>query len=287
MFRFFGSKTTYAAVRNHAVAVARGEWVCFVDSDDLIHPQMLEHLYEAAINSGAGISMCGLKEAEHLPDGFFNKCQAVFSTIQIDASSMEEFYSHGEHRYWVTVGKLIRRDILDILPFTEGRIYEDNAVVCRWLHEAQVVANTQQRYYFYQVNQGSTTKSTFSIKKLDFLWAMEEQFAFYKKVGYTAMEKNIAAYYLKTAAWYSSRVRNELNNIQAAADVRRRMKRVLREYPLESLPMTDAEKIEIRRAFHPLAAQIRRIPRVVCETLAGDGIGGLGRRILRKFKKYE
>ena len=31
-----------AAARNAAVKMALGEWICFVDSDDVIHPQMLE-----------------------------------------------------------------------------------------------------------------------------------------------------------------------------------------------------------------------------------------------------
>jgi len=36
-----------AAARNHGLKIAQGTWICFVDSDDLIHPQMIETLYLA------------------------------------------------------------------------------------------------------------------------------------------------------------------------------------------------------------------------------------------------
>ena len=49
-----------AAARNRALAAAKGEWVCFVDSDDAVHPQMLERLRQAAAESGA--------DYEHVPD---------------------------------------------------------------------------------------------------------------------------------------------------------------------------------------------------------------------------
>ena len=39
-----------AAARNYALAAAEGEWVCFVDSDDAVHPQMLERLRQAGVN---------------------------------------------------------------------------------------------------------------------------------------------------------------------------------------------------------------------------------------------
>ena len=30
-----------SAARNHAMKLAKGNWICFVDSDDRIHPRML------------------------------------------------------------------------------------------------------------------------------------------------------------------------------------------------------------------------------------------------------
>ena len=48
-----------AAARNHALAAAKGDWVCFVDSDDAVHPQMLERLRQAAAER---------RGHEHVPD---------------------------------------------------------------------------------------------------------------------------------------------------------------------------------------------------------------------------
>lgn len=43
----------YAAVTNHAIARARGEWVVFVDADDLIEPDYLAVMLEAGERFGA------------------------------------------------------------------------------------------------------------------------------------------------------------------------------------------------------------------------------------------
>ena len=73
-----------AAARNHALAKARGDWVCFVDSDDLIHPQMVERLLSAAEGSGAGISMCRMLEAQTPPEDFFRQSGGAWQSLPMD-----------------------------------------------------------------------------------------------------------------------------------------------------------------------------------------------------------
>ena len=60
-----------AAARNTAIAIAKGEWIHFVDSDDLIHPQMLELLY-GAVDESTQISMCGVYQGSNLSESFFS-----------------------------------------------------------------------------------------------------------------------------------------------------------------------------------------------------------------------
>lgn len=184
-----------AAARNRAVAEANGEWIHFVDSDDVIHPQMLEILYCAAVENHVNISMCGAIESEEIPEAFYSIQHRHVRVRDTDEESMEDLLEHGEHRYWVVWGKLIRKRIIQKLPFTQGRIYEDNAIVCQWLYEAGKVADLEECLYFYFINEQGTTKKGFSRKQLDYLWALRKQIRFFRKKKYTRMVKKIKERY--------------------------------------------------------------------------------------------
>ncbi len=237
-----------AAARNHALAIARGQWLTFVDSDDVIHPQMLEHLHRVAEDNGVDISMCGAVEEKTLPCAFYGTRTGESVRKTMDERGLEELYDHGEHRYWVVCGKLIRRQIVEKIPFTHGRFYEDNAVAFRWLHAAGAVADIQERYYFYQVNPEGTTKSRFSRKQLDFLWALEEQRRFYKNVGFDRMECHAAVYQLKATSWYLPKVCDELHDRLTAERMRRKMRKLLKAYRPDqlALPSVEYEKIKMQ-----------------------------------------
>ena len=50
-----------SAARNAGLSLAKGDYFCFVDSDDTIEAEMLEKLYDAIKRTNADLSICGFK----------------------------------------------------------------------------------------------------------------------------------------------------------------------------------------------------------------------------------
>ena len=238
-----------AAARNIGVKLAKGKWVHFVDSDDCIHPQMLEILLNMVKKYSANISMCGTIEAKEIPVDFFEVIDVSSSKYMCELVCehyLRDIITLGDKLYWIVWGKLIKKEIVEKYPFEENRIYEDNAVVCKWLVEAKTVAIINYPLYFYYVNKLGTTKSAFSEKQLDRLWALEEQIKFYRKINYKEMYKLIIARYLVACA--------SCLNATQDKKVRRRIKYLFYKQTLINffkIKLSYNEKIHIGEAFYP------------------------------------
>ena len=256
-----------AAARNHAMTIARGQWISFVDSDDVIHPQYLELLYNGAMEMGVPISMCRFVEGSTMPVDFFRAREPEFQKLSMAEDALVQLYDREEYPGWVACTKLVRREIVEGYPFTEGRVFEDNEAVSRWICQAGSLASTQQQLYYYRTNDSSTTKSSFSLKKLDYLWALESITGFYGSIGYCKMQSRFADRYADAAAESCYGVRSDLRRPELAkqiyVDTRqyfRRNKLKMNQQQFEKL--LDAAHPEWMRSYWPLAGILRRVRRL-------------------------
>lgn len=271
-----------AAARNHAMTLAAGEWICFVDSDDLIHPQMLELLYEAAVESGAGISMCQFVEAPQLPDDFLRRREPVFQLQSMEEENLLRLYDQDEYPGWVACTKLIRREIVESYPFTEGRVFEDNEAVCRWICQAKLLAGTEEALYYYRTNEGSTTKSDFSLKKLDYLWALESITRFYGSLGYDQMKQRFADRYVDAAVESCYGARHMLSRPDVAKTIDKQARNFLRT---ENLQLSQAQFEALLDAAHPTLIRLYWPLSGIARTLRSGGISGLLQKAAGKLRK--
>ena len=211
--------------RNAGVKVANGDWGLFIDSDDLIHPQTLEFLVKTADETDSNIVYCGRLKAENVSKDFWRNRELSYNVFEINENQMIKLYQTEEEIvsdvYWVVVPKLIRISILRKFPFTKGRIYEDNAVAFRQLIEAKKVAVVNEKMYFYMINQFGIMHSQFSRKKLDFLWALEQQIECYQKIGYKRIQKIVIEDYFRNVVYFGKRMINESNDAAMCSQLMR------------------------------------------------------------------
>lgn len=271
-----------AAARNHALPRAKGEWVCFVDSDDLIHPQMVELLYNAAVRSGAGISMCQMLEAVKVPQDFCRSYDESFKVLSMDEATLVELYDRDAYPGWVACAKLIRREYVEKYPFTPGRVYEDNAVVCWWLREAGKLASIPHPMYFYRGNPDSTTKRSFSLKKLDYQWALREIIRFCNAAELPELKSRFVTRYAEEAAGCYRIVSYDLHR----PDVQKIIKKNVRELArMEDVHFTKAQFEDLFDAMHPKLIRIYWPLEGGLRALKESGISGLARKVKERLRK--
>ncbi|MBQ2928276.1 MAG: glycosyltransferase family 2 protein [Oscillospiraceae bacterium] len=271
-----------AAARNHAMGIARGEWICFVDSDDLIHPQMLELLYQDAVGCDAGISMCRMLEAAELPETFRNPVTGGCTKLSMEEDTLTALYDADDYPAWVACAKLIRRELIEAYPFREGRVFEDNEAVCHWVCGGKTMTRREEQLYFYRTNPDSTTKSSFSLKKLDYLWALESIIRYYTSIGYLQMRRRFFSRYIDAAVDSCNGARYMLGRPDVVREIIKSVKTFVRE---EDFLLTREQSDALIAVKHPRVARFYWPAAGVIRTLREEGAAGLARKLMKIFRK--
>ena len=166
-----------SVARNNAIGRMSGEWVLFCDSDDWIHPESLERLYNAAVENDTKISIAGYQETagedpEILPE-----------QLKVELWNPKDFYIQHYIHATLPVMKLIHRDCLGDLRFPVGKYIDDEYIVYRILFTQERLAVIPAPFYAYFVNTASLTKRPWNPGRLDAWQAFEEQIVFFEALG--------------------------------------------------------------------------------------------------------
>lgn len=271
-----------AAARNHALRYAKGNWICFVDSDDLIHPQTLQLLHRAAVESGASVSMCRMLEAEAVSPEFYQERKTEYRLLTMDEETLTQMYDGEDYPAWVACGKLIRKELVEGYPFQEGRVFEDNEAVCRWVCRGKTLAVVEEKLYFYRTNIGSTTKSEFSLKKLDYLWALESIVEFYSSLGYLQMRRRFFDRYADAVVSACNGLRYVLFRPELVKGVEKNFRRVCRE---EGLRPDKGQFEALLDSTHPGLMKLYWPVDGLVQTVKQQGLSGIGRKLIKRLRK--
>lgn len=140
-----------SSARNAGLAVAGGEWIGWVDSDDWIEPDMYEYLLSNVLEYGADICVCGRQEV--YPNRIVNRGWEQRRILDTEEALALLLANDIMQNYlW---DKLWRRQLFDGISFPEGRTYEDIAVMHQLFERAACVLCLPESKYNYFQRSGS------------------------------------------------------------------------------------------------------------------------------------
>lgn len=149
-----------SVARNAGIEKATGEFIGFVDADDLIEPQMYERLYDVAKKTGADIAFCQIRHPYPDKEVIINypfekdvllgkeKIRSEIADFMICDSSLNSLCN-----------KIFSRSCIRGLSLTVGRKYgEDREFVLRALTASSGVCSTDYIGYYYRYVETSAVQ---------------------------------------------------------------------------------------------------------------------------------
>lgn len=187
-------------------------YLAFIDSDDCVHPQYLERLYQAIVKNHAEVSVCKhqyipLMASLKVSPLFGERCEYI-----INAENLMVMQDSAFNYAWA---KLFSKHCFKELRYPEEVSFgEDNLIIFKAIFECKKIVYIEDELYFYFYNQNGITKSPWSPRSLECFRGIQTQIDYYKSNGYLKAYNKELELYVQQYAYQIHRIREDKTNLK-------------------------------------------------------------------------
>lgn len=212
--------------RKNGIALAKGEYLTFVDSDDYVVPQYVSGLYRAAAETNTKVAVCPFLKVR--PDEDYS-LETIPQPIIQSLTQHEIFKRFFKYEFWAFWGAIYHKSLFDNLIFPTATVNEDYFVKAQIFSKVESVGYYPRPLYIYEKHPGSLSNQHLSLKALG---EFDNAYATWKFISrHNAKYKNQALAIVSEAAckWLIALNRVNVNLSNSIIDYRIYIAHFLRE----------------------------------------------------------
>ena len=152
--------------RNAAINAAIGDYILFIDSDDIVAENHVEHLYNMIRKTNSDIAIDIIQPfyegSEPIIDTLQGKQEAVYNADEI----LKKMFYQKELDTSAYV-KLFKSNLFKDIRFPKGWLYEDLATIYRLIQRSKKIVFSNYKSYYYLIRNNSIEGKPFHPQKFE------------------------------------------------------------------------------------------------------------------------
>lgn len=153
--------------RNAGMAVATGEYISFIDSDDYVSDDFIECLLDVMNKENSDIAECSV--VKFYEDNRFDEISDDLSVKTYDTQDAMSALIAENPLHQHVWNKLYKTELVKDIPYAVGKLNEDEFWTYRVFGRANKVARLNKTMYYYFQRSSSIMGVGYNIRRLDAL----------------------------------------------------------------------------------------------------------------------